>query len=938
MMTLSAFRNDPQVRAAALQRLAAHVEARNVVRGALHWDGAQGSVAGCLIESADAAQWESLLGLPRWFAYLLDAATSSLKVPNALEETGVLLGAISLGTDISAAGYGAIVALLDDVAAHETPDGALCQAFEQMRSLHLRRAHGGEATADEWKKARRAALAASDALPLSPENTRGADPALLRQHAIGSVIEAAAWDPLRSPTAAAEVMRHWLALKALDINHDFGWTSADDEITEARLSEMYERYIAPNPEETRDVFQLLAEHYPEYEARLSAYTRYHTQHGIECARRACALLARLLPLAGLIPRRQLFGNPQKAGANISPDGRWLSWAAAGPNGVMNVWAAPADAPTQARQITHDRKRGVQGHFWSYDSAHILYSQDNDGDENDQIYAVQVASGEQRCLTPFPGTRSGVVALSRQRRNEVLIAMNRRDPRFADLYTLDLTGGELTLVLENSDMDGFITDDNFEPRFAERTAADGGQEILKRDAAGEWRIWERFCAQDARNSGISHLDRQGRHLYLYDSRDRDTAALIEVDLENGGVRRVLAEHPLADVGSVFSDRDTLRPLAYLVHHERPQLHLLDDSLRDDVAFLDAQTPGDWWPGARTEDDSRWLINAFSDTQPGATYLYDRQARTLRKLFDIRPELAERQLARMQSFTVTSRDGLPLVCYLSLPRELDCGEALRARAPAPLVVLVHGGPWSRDGFGYSTIHQWLCNRGYAVLNVNFRGSTGFGKRFLNAGDGEWGRRMDDDVEDAVDWAIANGLADPARMAIVGTSYGGYAVLSALTRRPGRYACGIDVVGPANLETLLRAIPPHWESARQMLYRAVGNPETETGRALLRERSPLHAAGAIRDPLLIAQGANDPRVPQSESDLMAQALVGHGIPVTYALFPDEGHGFSREPNRLIFNALMERFLARHLGGRAEPFVAEDFPGNTLQLVVDAERDGAR
>ncbi|WP_409161721.1 S9 family peptidase [Pectobacterium sp. B2J-2] len=930
-MTLFAFQNDPQVHSAALQRLAAHVEAHNVVKGSLHWDGAQGSIAGCLIESADASQWESLLGLPRWFAYLLDTATHSLKVPNALEETRVLLGAIAVGEDITTAGYDMIAALLDEITANETLDTALRQAFELVRMLHLHRAHGGEVSADEWKKARRATLAASDALPLLPENQRIADLALRRQHAIGGMIEAAAWDPLRSPTAAAEVLRHWLALQALNINHDFGWTSADDEKTEMLLSEMYDSYIAPNPEEERDVFQLLAEHYPVEEARLKDYNRYHSQHGEECAKRACALLARLLPLAGLIPRRLLFGNPQKAGANISPDGRWLSWAAAGPHGLMNVWAAPADAPSQARQITHDQKRGVQGHFWSYDSAHILYSQDKDGDENYQIYAVHVASGEHRCLTPFPGTRSGVAALSRQRRNEILIAMNRRDPRFADLYTLNLTDGELTLVLENSDMDSFITDDNFEPRFAERTAADGGQEILKRDAAGEWQIWEHFSAEDARNSGVSHLDRHGRYLYLYDSRDRDTAALIEVDLENDGVRRVLAEHPLADIGGVFSDRDTLRPLAYFVHYERPQRHLLDDSLRDDVAFLDTQIPGDWWPGARTEDDSRWLVNAFSDTQPGSTYLYDRSAQTLTKLFDICPELSERPLARMQPFTVTSRDGLPLVCYLSLPRELDSGEMLRARAPAPLVVLVHGGPWSRDGFGYSATHQWLCNRGYAVLNVNFRGSTGFGKRFLNAGDGEWGRRMDDDVEDAVDWAVANGLADPARIAIVGTSYGGYAVLSSLTQRPGRYACGIDVVGPANLETLMRAIPPHWESGRKMLYRAVGNPETEAGRALLYERSPLHAASAIRDPLLIAQGANDPRVPKSESDLMAQALVEHGIPVTYALFPDEGHGFSREPNRLIFNALTEVFLARHLGGRAEPFVPEDFPGNTLQIVVN-------
>lgn len=630
----------------------------------------------------------------------------------------------------------------------------------------------------------------------------------------------------------------------------------------------------------------------------------------------------------LIPRAQLFGNPQRAAANMSPDGRWLSWAAAGPGGRMNVWVAPADDLTRARQLTDEPNRGVAGHFWTYDSAHILFSRDRDGDENHQLYALHVASGELRCLTPFPGTRAAVVAQSRQRRGELLISLNRRDPRFADLYRLELASAELSLVAENPGVMGFVTDEDFEPRFAARSTAEGGLELLRRDAGGAWQVWDRFAAEDARNSGLSHLDRSGRYLYLHDSRGRDTAALVEVDLQAGETRRVLAESPLADIGGVLGDRDTLRPLAYVLNHQRPELHLLDERLRADVEFLDAQHLGNWWPAARTEDDQRWLIGASSDRQPGASYLYDRQACTLTKLFEIRPELADKPLARMQSVVLPSRDGLPLVCYLSLPPALDSGEPLRERAPAPMVVYVHGGPWTRDMFGYSSTHQWLCDRGYAVLNVNFRSSTGFGKAFLNAGNGEWGRRMDEDLDDAVDWAIAQGLADPRRLAIAGVSYGGYAVLSALTRRPGRYACGIDVVGPSNLEALMRAIPPHWESARQTLYRAVGNPETAEGQALLRERSPLHAASQIRDPLLIAQGANDPRVPQSESDQMVQALVERGIPVSYALFPDEGHGFSREPNRLAFNALMEAFLARHLGGRLEPFTLADFPGNTLQM----------
>nr|WP_255692542.1 alpha/beta fold hydrolase [Luteimonas sp. XNQY3] len=293
--------------------------------------------------------------------------------------------------------------------------------------------------------------------------------------------------------------------------------------------------------------------------------------------------------------------------------------------------------------------------------------------------------------------------------------------------------------------------------------------------------------------------------------------------------------------------------------------------------------------------------------------------------------------MQSTTIEARDGLKLVSYLTLPVEADTGAPLHARRPLPTVLLVHGGPWARDGFGYNSMHQWLANRGYAVLSVNFRGSSGFGKTFMTAAEGEWGRRMDEDLEDAAQWAIARGIADPVKLAIFGGSYGGYAVLSALTRYPDRYACGIDVVGPSNLETLLASIPAYWESVRRMQYRAIGNPDTEAGRALLRERSPLHRASAIRRPLLIAQGSNDPRVKQTESEQMVAALKENGIPVTYALYPDEGHGFVREANRMSFNALCESFLARHLGGREEPWTAQDFPGTSLRIVEDAQRKAA-
>lgn len=628
----------------------------------------------------------------------------------------------------------------------------------------------------------------------------------------------------------------------------------------------------------------------------------------------------------MIPRTLLFSNPSIAAPSISPDGRWLAWAASSDK-VMNLWVAPRGDLGAARQLTFDRHRGVAGHSWSKDSAHLLFSQDTDGDENFRLHAVDLATGEQRCLTPFAGTRASIAHISPKSPGKILIHLNRRDKRFADLFTLDLASGAMELVAENPGFAGFIVDDGYNVRFAVGPTPDGGKQLLEPSAGGAWTTCSVAGPEDARSTGWAHLDAAGTTLYAFDSRGRDTSALVAIDLATRETT-VLGASAQADVTGMVTDMASHRPVAYWTHHERPAVHVLDESVRADVAFLQAQDLGQWGISSRTLDDRVWLVGSSSDTQAGVTWVYDRAAGTLERLFVHRPELQGLPMARMQSTLVRARDGLDLVCYLTLPRAADRGEPLKARSPQPMVLLVHGGPWDRDRFGFNSVHQWLADRGYAVMNVNFRSSTGFGKRFINAGDGQWGRKMDEDLDDAVDWAIAAGIADPERLAIVGGSYGGYAVLSALTKRPGRYACGVDIVGPSNLESLLKAIPPHWEHERQMLYRAVGNPNTPEGLADLKARSPLHAAGNIVDPLMIAQGANDPRVPQSESDQMVHQLVSRGIPVTYVLFPDEGHGFSREPNRLAFNAMMEAFLARHLGGEMEPFQIDDFEGNTLQV----------
>lgn len=639
----------------------------------------------------------------------------------------------------------------------------------------------------------------------------------------------------------------------------------------------------------------------------------------------------------LIPRVELFGNPVRAGARISPDGRYLSWSAPD-EGVMNLWVAPRDNPAQARVLTHDRGRGVYTCWWSYDGAHLLYVQDVGGDKNDHVYAISPEGGPARDLTPFAGVRASVAALSHQPalRGKALLDINQRDARYHDLYLVDIATGELTLVQENPGYAGFLTDDDFRVLLAVETLPDGGARYLK-PAADGWQPWLSVSAEDARTTHASHVDVTGRTLYLYDSRGRDTAALVSIPLaaESGdtAVPTVIAQDTRADIGGALLDAVTYEPLAYSLEHERREFVVLAESLRADVDLLDRELgglDGEWGLASRSEDDRYWIVGAASDRVPGAAYLFDRQTRALERLYVTRPTLLDHKLARMQSTTIRARDGLDLVTYVTIPVHAEGSAPLTARMPMPTVLLVHGGPWARDSYGFNSFVQWLANRGYAVLSVNFRGSTGFGKRFLSASDLEWGAKMDDDLCDAVDWAVAQGIADASRVAIMGWSYGGYATLWAMTRHAERYACGVDVVGPSNLETLLSSIPPYWESFRATLYRAVGNPDTAAGKALLKERSPLTHAARIAKPLLIGQGANDPRVKEAESTQMIEAMRANRIPYTYVVFPDEGHGFHRPANSIRFNTIIETFLATYLGGRFEPSHPAEVEGNTA--VVEA------
>jgi dipeptidyl aminopeptidase/acylaminoacyl peptidase len=426
-----------------------------------------------------------------------------------------------------------------------------------------------------------------------------------------------------------------------------------------------------------------------------------------------------------------------------------------------------------------------------------------------------------------------------------------------------------------------------------------------------------------------FDKTGGILYMIDSRNRNTAALIALDLASG-TQTVLAEDPQADISDAMIHPTEKRVQAAAATYERKQWQILDVTLTHDLAYLWTLSTGEMEVISRTTDDTTWIVAYLIDAGPVRYYRYDRTNRQAQFLFTNRQALEGLPLAKMHATVIPARDGLELVSYYTLP--VGSEDDARPQAPLPMVLLVHGGPWARDTWGYDPWHQWLANRGYAVLSVNFRGSTGLGKAFINAANHEWGAKMHDDLLDAVDWAVQMGIADPARIAIMGGSYGGYATLVGLTLTPTTFACGVDIVGPSNLVTLIESIPPYWQPQIELFATRLGDHRTEAGKAFLTERSPLSYVGRIQRPLLIGQGANDPRVKQPESDQIVQAMQAKGIPVTYVLYPDEGHGFARPENARAFNAIAEAFLATCLGGRYEP-IGRDVAAASLTVPVGAE-----
>jgi dipeptidyl aminopeptidase/acylaminoacyl peptidase len=632
------------------------------------------------------------------------------------------------------------------------------------------------------------------------------------------------------------------------------------------------------------------------------------------------------PEAPLIPRNAIFGNPERAGAQISPDGKHIAFLAP-LDGVMNVWVVERGQPlARARALTKEKVRPIRSYGWAANAQDIVFANDKGGDENFLFYAVNAGTGAERTLTDFKGVRVVTYGSSLKRPDELVIGINDRDKSWHDPYLINVRTGALKKLLDNTGRySRFLLDDDLDIRFVTRSTPDGGFEVLRWDD-GKAVPFEKVGFEDSQTTAPRNITRDAKTLYWTESRGRDTAAIVAIDLATGQ-KRVVAEDRRADVGGGITDPQTGVLQAYSINYLKNEYRAIDPSVKADIEYLNANLKGEWGVQSQTRDNQVWLVGNDPVTAPARVMVYDRKAKSLTQLYVTRPALEGKPLPVVCPVEIKARDGLTLVSYLTLPVGTDADGDCRPDKPLPMVLNVHGGPWGRDGYGYNSAAVWLANRGYASLAVNFRASTGFGKEFIRKGDLQWGRAMHDDLIDGVDWAVKNGIARADKVAIYGGSYGGYATLWGMTNTPDKFACGVAIVAPSNLATLLGSIPPYWESLKEQFYRRVGDPRTDAGKALLKERSPLTYVDNIKRPLLIGQGANDPRVKQAEADQIVAAMQAKNIPVTYVLYPDEGHGFARPTNRNSFYAVTEAFLAQCLGGRFEP-VGNDFKGSSITV----------
>jgi dipeptidyl aminopeptidase/acylaminoacyl peptidase len=627
-------------------------------------------------------------------------------------------------------------------------------------------------------------------------------------------------------------------------------------------------------------------------------------------------------LPPLIAREVLLGNPARSYPTISPDGKQLGWLAPDSHNVMQVWVQTL-GKKDARPVTAEKSRGIPNYGWAFDPKTIIYAQDAAGDENFHLFAVDLDTDNIRDLTPWHGVRAETVAANPKFPGQLLVGLNLRDRKLMDVYRIDLATGAVQLDTKNpGDVVGWLADDNMVIRAASTTTPDGGTEIRVRDRANApWRTLMKASMED--NLVALDFTRDGRSLFLGTSVGRDTIALVSHQLKSGN-ETVIARSDDADLSDAM-----IHPTRHVVEaaaFDPGRVHwtVVDPSVRPDFdAIAKIAAGNDFHIVDRDLADKTWLVSFGSDRAPTRYYSWDRAGMKATFLFDTQPKLDGAPLAEMKPIEFTSRDGLKIRGYLTLPLGVAANNL-------PMVLVVHGGPWARDGWGFNPFIQLMANRGYAVLQVNYRGSTGFGKKFLHAGDRNWGLAMQNDLGDAVNWAVRQGFADPKRVAIDGGSYGGYAALAGAAFTPDLYRCAIDECGPSNLFTLLKSFPPYWEVERAIFFTRIGDPDNPKDKPLLTRASPMFAADKIKIPMLIGQGANDPRVKQAEAEQIVDAIAKHGGRAIYVLYSDEGHGFARPENRLDFIARTEKFLADNLGGRFEPLSGDRVPGSTAKIRV--------
>lgn len=634
----------------------------------------------------------------------------------------------------------------------------------------------------------------------------------------------------------------------------------------------------------------------------------------------------------LIPRSTLFDLPDKADPRISPDGSKLSYLA-DVNGVSNLWIGPLDDPSAVRPVTEDVNRGIAGYDWAFNNTHVWYLQDEYGDGNWHIHAMNLKTNETRDLTPLSQVWPRFQRASHKFPGELLIGIDDRDPQLYDLYRVNIENAERRMVQKNDGYMKYTADDDFNVWFASQVTPEGGAEFFKRvEGSDTWTSFMTISHVDAMMTGPVDFDKTGKILYMADSTGRDTTALVAYNLQTNE-KKVLALSPRTDFtrAMVHPTEKTVEAVSFA--YQRREWKILDESVKADFDYLRTVADGELNVVDRTLDDKRWIVAYLMDDGPVRFYDYDRAAKRARFLFTDRKALENLPLTTMHSVVIKARDGLDLISYVSLPVWADADGDGRPTAPLPMVLLVHSGPWIRSSWGFNPLAQWLANRGYAVLSVNFRGSVGFGKNFVSAGNLEWGRKMHDDLIDGVNWAIKWGIADPKRVAIMGTAYGGYATLTGLTVTPDIFACGVDLCGPSNLITLLESVSEQWKPVVDTYATRAGDHRTEEGRALLTERSPLTHVERIRKPLLIGHGARDPRVKQAECDRIVEVMQAKKLPVTLVVFDDEGHGLARMENIRAFVAVTEAFLARHLGGRHEP-IGKDLEDSSMIVPKGADQ----